>query len=738
MLLRNNLKFILFLLILFFIHTSIEDKPKYVIKKKIIYKKVIREKKIVVFDKKKILDVLFVNGYNPNIFSHPYRYRVLHQIEQLNTSYLKSIDIFYIDLDPLIVRNFRVIIFYRCPLTKEIEEAITLAKKLNKKVLFDIDDLVFDTNYTNLNTYVKNLSKSEKSIYDKGVILMGKTLKLCEGAITTTEALAKELKKYVPEVFINRNVASEEMWRLSQKVLENKTKIIKNSTETIIGYFSGSISHNPDFQMIVPYLTKILQEFKNVKLLTVGELNYHDNFKNLSAQIIKKKFVDWKELPELIGSVDINIAPIEDNVFNEAKSENKWVEAALVKVPTVASNIGAFKETIIDGKTGLLCTKPEEWYNALKILIKDKYLRKTIGSNAFEFCKEKYNALLTGSRLVNYINSISSKHIGFLLPSTQISGGAYVVLAHASLLQDSGWDVDIIFPFIEENFIEFKGHKFNAISIVNSEIDSEYDVLVATFYSTLAFVLSYTKVKRRLYLVQGYETDFYTYGSYLRNEAEKTYSIHYGIEYITISKWCETWLRERYKQKPKYIPNGIEFNSYMKIKRNLTKEKIRILIEGDSLSPKKNIDESFKIVEKLDKNKFEIWYMSYNGWPKDWYRVDKFLSKIPYEKVKSVYEQCDILLKSSYFESFSFPPLEMMASGGYCIVIANEGNVEYLRNEENCLFYKLGDIDSAVQSIKRLISDKKLQDHLYNNGLLTAKQRDWKNFQKQILSLYKE
>jgi glycosyltransferase involved in cell wall biosynthesis len=623
-------------------------------------------------------------------------------------------------------------------LTKEIEEAITLAKKLNKKVLFDIDDLVFDTNYTNLNTYVKNLSKSEKSIYDKGVILMGKTLKLCEGAITTTEALAKELKKYVPEVFINRNVASEEMWRLSQKVLENKTKIIKNSTETIIGYFSGSISHNPDFQMIVPYLTKILQEFKNVKLLTVGELNYHDNFKNLSAQIIKKKFVDWKELPELIGSVDINIAPIEDNVFNEAKSENKWVEAALVKVPTVASNIGAFKETIIDGKTGLLCTKPEEWYNALKILIKDKYLRKTIGSNAFEFCKEKYNALLTGSRLVNYINSISSKHIGFLLPSTQISGGAYVVLAHASLLQDSGWDVDIIFPFIEENFIEFKGHKFNAISIVNSEIDSEYDVLVATFYSTLAFVLSYTKVKRRLYLVQGYETDFYTYGSYLRNEAEKTYSIHYGIEYITISKWCETWLRERYKQKPKYIPNGIEFNSYMKIKRNLTKKKIRILIEGDSLSPKKNIDESFKIVEKLDKNKFEIWYMSYNGWPKDWYRVDKFLSKIPYEKVKSVYEQCDILLKSSYFESFSFPPLEMMASGGYCIVIANEGNVEYLRNEENCLFYKLGDIDSAVQSIKRLISDKKLQDHLYNNGLLTAKQRDWKNFQKQILSLYKE
>jgi glycosyltransferase involved in cell wall biosynthesis len=181
-----------------------------------------------------------------------------------------------------------------------------------------------------------------------------------------------------------------------------------------------------------------------------------------------------------------------------------------------------------------------------------------------------------------------------------------------------------------------------------------------------------------------------------------------------------------------------DFNSHIENKRKLNKERIRILIEGDSLSHIKNIDESFKIVEKLNKNKFEIWYMSYRGKPKEWYRVDKFLSKIPYEKVKSVYQQSDILIKSSYFESFSYPPLEMMATGGFCIVVPNDGNVEYLRNEENCLFYKLGDIDSAVQCIERLISDEKLQNKLYKNGLLTAKKRDWKNIKRKVLSLYKE
>ena len=80
----------------------------------------------------------------------------------------------------------------------------------------------------------------------------------------------------------------------------------------------------------------------------------------------------------------------------------------------------------------------------------------------------------------------------------------------------------------------------------------------------------------------------------------------------------------------------------------------------------------------------------------------------------------------------------MMATGGYCIVVPNDGNIEYLKNEENCLFYKLGDIDSAIHSIERLISDIKLQQRLYKNGLDTAKKRDWKNFKNQILSLYEQ
>lgn len=56
--------------------------------------------------------------------------------------------------------------------------------------------------------------------------------------------------------------------------------------------------------------------------------------------------------------------------------------------------------------------------------------------------------------------------------------------------------------------------------------------------------------------------------------------------------------------------------------------------------------------------------MSYNAQPKEWYRVDKFFHKVPYAKVAQIYRECDILIKTSVLESFSYPPLEMMANRG--------------------------------------------------------------------------
>ena len=96
------------------------------------------------------------------------------------------------------------------------------------------------------------------------------------------------------------------------------------------------------------------------------------------------------------------------------------------------------------------------------------------------------------------------------------------------------------------------------------------------------------------------------------------------------------------------------------------------------------------------------------------------------------------MLKTSIMDSYSYPPLEMMATGGLAVVAPNGGNIEYLRDEENCLMYKLGDIDKAVEQIDRLAEDALLRERLIAGGLETAKKREWSKIEEQIVTMYRD
>ena len=164
--------------------------------------------------------------------------------------------------------------------------------------------------------------------------------------------------------------------------------------------------------------------------------------------------------------------------------------------------------------------------------------------------------------------------------------------------------------------------------------------------------------------------------------------------------------------------------------------KIRILIEGDCGSDYKNVDEAFRVVERLDSERYEIWYMNYTGKKKPWYRIDNFLGRVPYDQISDIYNQCHILLKTSILESFSYPPLEMMATGGFVVAVPNGGNAEFLRDGSNCLLYGRGDIDAAVSCINRIVNDRGLRETLYGGGLKTAEERDWSKLTDKVVHLY--
>ncbi len=680
-------------------------------------------------------DVLFINGCT---LPHPQRYRVTHQIEQLEAFGISCDRIDYDQLNLDMLRYYRAFIFYRCPILPVIEEFIKAAKENNKTCFYDIDDLVFDLEYTNQIKYLNGLNQEEKDLYNDGVIRMGKTLDLCEYGIASTERLQKEMSKHVKEVYINRNVASEEMLKYSSLALKT---VKKEKNKIIIGYLSGSITHNDDFKMIMPSIIKILETYENVYLQIVGLLELPPEMEKVKDKVITAPFMDYRELPKLLRFVDINLAPLEDSIFNEAKSENKWMEAALVKTPTIASSVGAFKSQIKDERTGLLCQTEKDWELALKKLIEDEELRIQIGEAAYQEVMQHHTTLQSGRGIAEFVKSKLKKNICFVIPSTNISGGVMVTIKHGLILKKNGYDVTLININKKTRKIDrvYENQQYlNVVSEIKTEFLATIDTLVATMWLTLDFVRRYPSCLKRKYLVQGRETGFYDYDEFEKLKASATYNQVIGIKYITISKWCQKWLKEEYGVEANYARNGIDLSLFPFKERNLSQEKIQLLIEGNNKDPFKNVDEAFKIVERLDKNQFEIHYLSYEQEPKSWYHVDHFYQKVPHEEVGKIYQKTDILLKTSLLESFSYPPLEMMATGGICLVVPNEGNVEYLIDQKNCLFYEQGNVEDAVKKLNQLVTDKKQYDILVKEGLKTAKERDWKKLEKEILTLYEE
>ena len=673
-------------------------------------------------------DILFINGCG---LRHPERYRVDYQMEQLEACGMSVGKVFYTMVKPEMLKYYRAVVIFRCPITPDVKALIEKAHYYNKKVFYDIDDLVIDKKYTDEIEHVKQMNKEERAEYDDGVIRMGKTMKMCDYCITTTSALARELRKYGKEVYVNRNVASEKMVKLSLDALKN---VVRDESRIRIGYLSGSITHNPDFEMVKPALIRIMDEFPQVDLVVMGHLDLSEDFVRFGKRVIRQPFKNWDELPKLIVGLDINLAPIEETVFNEAKSENKWMEASLCKVVTVASDFGAFHEVIDDGKTGVLCKNGEDWYEKIKKLIENDGLRQKIGEKAHAKVMKEYVTTYSGRGIKEFITSKLSKNIAFVLPSTNTSGGVNVVMKHCDILRRNGYDVMVINMDVGDENIVSEGGEVNVVSQAKHNVLIGFDEMVATLFTTLKYVREYPYVKERSYLVQNFETNFNNYGSPMKKEANATYFAD-GVKYITISEWCANWLEKDFGRKAKYAPNGIDIEKFKFHERKLS-GKVRILIEGNSDDYYKNVDESFRVVEKLDPRLYEIVYLSYQGEPKKWYRVDKFYHRVPHDEVGKIYGECDILLKTSILESFSYPPLEMMATGGFVVAVPNGGNQEYLKDGENCLLYGQGNIDEAVEKIERIVADSKLREKLAQNGRKVAEERDWKKIEKKVLELY--
>ena len=272
----------------------------------------------------------------------------------------------------------------------KILKLIKHAQKSGVKVLFDLDDLVF--NYSDLKALMESV-REKSPIYWMGYICgIRRIAKRVDGFLTTNEFLAGKLKQaFKKPVKIIRNSLNQKQVEASEKILQNKELRKPMGDKFSIGYFSGSPTHKKDFQMVEPELVRFLNAHTNVKLKVVGYMEFSKRMKELIniGQVETAAPVDYLKLQRLISEVDVNIAPLVINDFTNCKSELKFFEAAMVETTTIASPTYAFKHAITDGKNGFLA-QPGEWYGKLEHLYSHPEENKKIAKKANEYALKHY------------------------------------------------------------------------------------------------------------------------------------------------------------------------------------------------------------------------------------------------------------------------------------------------------------------------------------------------------------
>ena len=314
------------------------------------------------------------------------RYRVDHLREQLLFQGITSDCVSVNDVLKTDLTKYESVVLYRLSLEKQAKKIIDKAHKLSKKVFYDIDDYIFEyDSIANMDFLQYDEYKDFKKYCDR----IKNVMKMCDAYITSTNSLAQQISSSMDsdKVYVNRNVASSEMAVIS---LSEKCHVKKDSKKIILGYFSGTKTHDKDFELIKDVLKEILDKYDNVYLRMGGQIKFSEEFAPYIKRIETFEFMSWKKLPSMIAGVDINLMPLEDSIFHECKSENKWQEAALVGVPTIASYNQELSNAFEDGKEGFLCRNVEEWRTKLTKLIEDVQCRNLIADAAHAKVMREY------------------------------------------------------------------------------------------------------------------------------------------------------------------------------------------------------------------------------------------------------------------------------------------------------------------------------------------------------------
>jgi glycosyltransferase involved in cell wall biosynthesis/Tfp pilus assembly protein PilF len=290
------------------------------------------------------------------------------------------------------IYKFDAVIFYRTPARAAQIFAVARSRSLGITAFYDVDDLIFTNDFPDsLESYGGSIGTDEYIGLQLGVPLNRHAITLCDYAIASTTPLATEMAKLtiMGKAFVHRNAFGSQHENAFVRSWKPRDR-----DQVVLFYGSGTKAHGSDFRDLVePALIEMVRRHGDrVKIVLAGHVLISEALEavrgNLEIHALNWQLDEyWAELSQ----ADINIAVLQSSRMTDCKSEIKWMEAAMLGIPSVVSDTANYREVVTPGVTGMICRTAEDWIDNLDQLIRDKALRYRIGQAAWKRVTQKHS-----------------------------------------------------------------------------------------------------------------------------------------------------------------------------------------------------------------------------------------------------------------------------------------------------------------------------------------------------------
>lgn len=194
---------------------------------------------------------------------------------------------------------------------------------------------------------------------------------------------------------------------------------VRKHKGTRIGWIGGR-AHFDDLMMVAPVLREILKERPDVTLSLINSaikesctlLNRPYPFEGLKNVQYRDNSVPINRYAKFAASFgfDIGLAPLVDCNFNRSKSNLRWLEMSALHLPTVATGISHFNQSIEHGETGFLIRENDlgEWKKTIEMLIDNPAIREHVGRQAYKRVKADFNVKRNAPKYLRLLKQLAN------------------------------------------------------------------------------------------------------------------------------------------------------------------------------------------------------------------------------------------------------------------------------------------------------------------------------------------